>query len=196
MPRPRSVTDEQILEGTVRAIGRYGPAKLTLAHVAGEVGITAAAIVQRFGSKRALLLAVGESSGRTIDALVDAALERPDPIEALHDVLLDQITPVRSAAEMANHLAFLNLDLADPELRRRARQHGRALLNGIRRLIEAACEAGDLDSDVPEVLAVAVYTTYNGAMISWALVGNGALSTWLRDQIDLTLAPHRTLHRE
>ena len=40
-----------------RAIARLGPARLTLADVATDVGVSPAAIVQRFGSKRALLLA-------------------------------------------------------------------------------------------------------------------------------------------
>src|SRR5688500_15706603 len=56
-PRPRQNTDLQILQATFRAIARLGPAKMTLAAVAAEAGVSAASLVQRFGSKRALLLA-------------------------------------------------------------------------------------------------------------------------------------------
>lgn len=191
MARPRTATDEQIIEATVRAIGKHGPARLTLAHVAAEVGITPGAIVQRFGSKQALLLAVGEIGAGQIEAAVDAALARHAPLEALYRVLVDQVRPLRTTEEMANHMAFLHLDLADPDLRRRARSHARGLLGGIRQLVDAATAAGQLTPGPADERAVAVYTTYNGALISWALVGKGSLASWVRHQLDVTLAPHR-----
>ena len=40
---------------------RLGPGELTLAEIAAEAGVTAGALAQRFGSKRALLLALAES---------------------------------------------------------------------------------------------------------------------------------------
>ena len=56
-PRPRTVSDEHIFVATGLAITRLGPTRLTLADVASEVGLSAAALVQRFGSKRQLLVA-------------------------------------------------------------------------------------------------------------------------------------------
>ena len=44
-PRPRQASDEDILKAAFRAIARLGPAKLTLADVAGEAGLSAAALV-------------------------------------------------------------------------------------------------------------------------------------------------------
>jgi hypothetical protein len=48
-PRARLASDADILAGALRAITRLGPARLTLADVAEEAGISAAAVVQRFG---------------------------------------------------------------------------------------------------------------------------------------------------
>ncbi len=144
MGRPRRVSDEQIIDGAVRAIGKHGPAKLTLAHVAAEVGITAGAVVQGRGSKQGLLLAIGEVSGSAIEAEVDAALAGRTPLRALEHFLSRQVRALRSREQMANHMAFLHLDLADPELRTRAQEHARALLAGIRRLLAAAVDAGEL----------------------------------------------------
>jgi len=42
-------------------MGELGPAKLTLARVAKAAGLSPATLVQRFGSKRALLLALAKS---------------------------------------------------------------------------------------------------------------------------------------
>jgi AcrR family transcriptional regulator len=56
-PRPRQNSDQEILMAAFRAIAKLGPTKLTLADVAKEASVTPASLVQRFGSKRDLLLA-------------------------------------------------------------------------------------------------------------------------------------------
>ena len=83
MTRPRTVSDAEILQAAGRAISRIGPVKLTLADVAREVGLSPATLVQRFGSKRGLLLALAESAAASVDdcfAAVRAA--HPQPLEA------------------------------------------------------------------------------------------------------------------
>ena len=66
-PRPRTVSDEAILAATARMIGRVGPVRLTLADVGGEVGLSPATLLQRFGSKRGLLIALVEQSVHGVD---------------------------------------------------------------------------------------------------------------------------------
>ncbi|HEX6597146.1 MAG TPA: helix-turn-helix domain-containing protein, partial [Acidimicrobiales bacterium] len=86
MGRPRLASDDDILDATARAVSRHGPGQLTLATVAGEAGITAAAILQRFGSKRGLLLALSRRSTAGAAEAVAAALARSktgSPREAL-----------------------------------------------------------------------------------------------------------------
>ena len=50
--RPRTHSDDALLDATFRAVGAVGPARLTLADVAREAGVAPATLVQRFGSKR------------------------------------------------------------------------------------------------------------------------------------------------
>ena len=59
-PRPKKATDDEIFTATTRVMLRLGPHEVTLADIAAEAGLTASALVQRFGSKRALLLALSE----------------------------------------------------------------------------------------------------------------------------------------
>ncbi len=59
-PRPRKASDEEIFAAAHRIMSRLGPAQWTLADIAAEAGLTAGALVQRFGSKRGLLLALAE----------------------------------------------------------------------------------------------------------------------------------------
>src|SRR6266853_335462 len=56
-PRPRQTSDEAILMATMRVMQRRSPVDLTLADVGKEAGVVPATLIQRFGTKRSLLLA-------------------------------------------------------------------------------------------------------------------------------------------
>ena len=78
--RRLKVTDDEIFAAAQRAMTRRGPHELTLAHIAVEAGVSPGRLVQRFGSKRALLLALAErfagSAGTVFDGL-RASRRRP-----------------------------------------------------------------------------------------------------------------------
>jgi AcrR family transcriptional regulator len=190
--RPRTVSDEAILTAAAQAIARHGPARLTLAHVADEVGLAPATLLQRFGSKRGLLLAVATSGTAVLEpTFAKARAQHASPLEALHAALADMIAGIDSPATLGNHLAFLQMDLADPDLRDNAARHSRELRAQIRRLLDEATVAGEIVSGDSARLAKAVYTTYNGALLTWAIDGQGTLADWLRGDVDQVLASNR-----
>ncbi|MFI6515603.1 TetR/AcrR family transcriptional regulator [Spirillospora sp. NPDC050679] len=189
MVRPRTTTDEALLAATARAIGLHGLNGLTLAAVAGEAGVSPATLVQRFGSKRGLLLALAQrSEAGTKELFRRAREEHTSALAALHGVLVEMAADVRSPQELANHLGFLQLDLADEEFRRHAATQARVLHEGFTELIEEAVEAGELVSGVdPARLARSVQIAYNGSLIVWALTSNSPLADELRADVDQLL---------
>src|SRR5579863_723351 len=83
-PRRRKAEDEDVFSALVRVMLRRGPSELTLREIAAEAGITAGALVQRFGSKRAMLLAHARHAAATGD--VGVAVPQPpspSPLQAL-----------------------------------------------------------------------------------------------------------------
>jgi AcrR family transcriptional regulator len=54
IPRRRKAEDTDVFTAKVWVLLRVGPAELTLGAIAAEAGVTAGALVQRFGSKRLL----------------------------------------------------------------------------------------------------------------------------------------------
>ena len=195
MGRPRTASDDHILDAAARAISLHGPGRLTLAAVAAEAGITAAAILQRFGSRHGLLLALSRRGTGGAAEAVAAALDtgaRGSPLAALDELLTAGLDSIGSAEVLANHVGMLQLDLTDPELRVEARRYAATVLDGIEQLLEAAVAAGDLvpgDLDCAQ-LATAVDCTYNGALVTWALTPRGALPDWVRDQVRMLLRPY------
>lgn len=189
-PRPLAFTDRQLLAAAAEAIADVGPARLTLAEVAGRVGAAPATLVKRFGSKRGLLVALAEHGAGTIDA----ALGDPDGSRPALDQLVERIRALGAditPREMAHHVAYLQLDLADPELRGHAAAFLSRFTAGVRRHLDAAVGGGELACPDTARLARAVATTYNGTLITWALDGAGTLPDRLADEIRFLLAPYR-----
>ena len=172
-----------MLDATARAVGRVGPARLTLGHVAAEVGLAPATLVQRFGSKRGLLLALARRRTEFGGA-------GPTRLEALIAGLVELSATVRTPEALANNLAFLQLDLSDPEFRAEAVAHFEAMREHVEAQLRAAVAADELAGVDVERLAESVVTVYNGALISWAVLRAGPLEDWLRRQLAAVLPPH------
>src|SRR5688572_25100359 len=114
-PRPRTTPDADVLTAAERALARVGPARLTLADVAAEAGLAPATLLQRFGSKRGLLLALQSQRCERV-ALEFTAAKRRDqpPLEALL-AALTRLAGDAAPDALANRLAFLHGELGDAE---------------------------------------------------------------------------------
>lgn len=196
-PRPRSASDADILEATARAIGRLGPKRLTLAEVARDAGLSAATLVQRFGSKRGLLLAFARQAGSSLREEFDAArASHESPLHALMEVSLAQTRYVSSPEALANHVAFLQMDLNDPEFRALAAKGAELARRELRSLLDAAVEAGELVSCDTSDLARALQSIFNGSIVFWAIHRKGTATRWVERDLETLLSPYRVKRRE
>ena len=183
------MSDDVILDAAVAVVGRLGPQGLTLDAVASVVGLRGPTLSQRFGSKYDLLLAVSARGVERIPSLfADARLRKRSPLAAVLAGLRGLVQGIDSPASMGHHLAFLAMDLGDPELRRLAAAHGALVTREIEAGLTRAVTARELHGK-PAKLARVVYTTYNGSLISWAIGGRGTLGKWVTSDIGAVLAP-------
>ncbi|GAB7188370.1 DNA-binding protein AcrR family [Kitasatospora sp. Ki12] len=190
--RPRGVDDLAILRATARVMGQVGPAGLTLAVVAREAGVVPGTLVQRFGSKRGLLLALADRSVQDADELIRRVRRAHDSaVEALAALLTETVAVMATPEAFANHLAFLCADLADPQLHERALAVHRAQARAVAELLAQAADAGELraGTDVA-ALTRTVQAVTVGAGLTWALEREGALGERLRGELDAVLRPH------
>jgi len=191
-PRPRTVADEKIIEAAAKVIGRVGPGKLTLADVGKEAGLSAATLVQRFGSKRGLLLAMATSASESMEACFDLVrAAHPSPLAALVAAATDITKYFDTAEEVANHLAFLQMDLSDPDFHRLMVISSKKTLEGYRRLLREAVDTGELLECDTQRLARAITAVCGGSLIQWAVFRHGAAVSWVREDVDAVLAPYR-----
>jgi AcrR family transcriptional regulator len=191
MPRSRTTSNPEILDAVTRVVSRVGPARLTLADVAAEAGLAAPTLLQRFGSKRGLLLEVARhGADRLPEQFGRARQAQASPLEALLQALAESAAALRTPEEVSNHLAFLQMDLSDPEFHVFALEHAVAMRKEIAALLHEAISAGELSGCDAENLARTVQTAYNGALVTWAIFREGPLDVWIRGEADEVLAPY------
>ncbi|MFE2130148.1 TetR/AcrR family transcriptional regulator [Streptomyces amritsarensis] len=192
MARPRGVEDAVILQAAARAMGRVGPSGLTLAAVAREVGLVPGTLVQRFGSKHGLLLALADRSAEEAGELAARArTAHPSALGALAALASQTLAGMDTPESFAHHLAFLCTDLTDPQLYERALAVHRSQRRAIESLLAEAAEAGELraGTDVA-ALAGTVQAITAGAGLTWAVERRGSLAERLRHELDTVLRPH------
>ena len=190
-PAPRKVSDDEVLMAVSRAMARVSPSELTLGVIADEAGVTAAALVQRFGSKRALLLRVAEAfagaAPMMFEQLRQAHRAPLDVVRAYAECMGDLAT---TPAALARSLAYLQADIADPDLRATLKQNALDGRREIAKLLEEAVSARQLARSTPvEELAQTIEHIISGALLTWAIHQNGTAKRWLRNAVDGVLRP-------
>lgn len=191
-PRPQKVTDDDIYLAVQRAMSRLGPRELTLADIADEAGVTAGLLVQRFGSKRDLLLALSERfAGGTAEMFAALRHGRRSPLAALRAYSDCMAHMAGSPAAFARNFAYLQIDLTDPDFRKHLVKHARETREEIEKLIREAVEARELAASTnARQLARAVEAVVSGSMLSWAIYQEGPAAKWMRSDLDAVLKPY------
>lgn len=191
MPRPRTVSDEAVLDGVLALAHRVGPVKFTLAAAAREVGLSPATLVQRYGTKRELLLAADRRGVELWVTPVEEA-DHPSPLDRIVEGLVGAVDPDMTPEGIANSVAMLQLDLVEPDFHAETLRGARRLRAALERHLQAASTAGELrDGTDVGALAKLVETTYHGALIGWALHREGSLAEWMREQLEAVLRAGR-----
>jgi AcrR family transcriptional regulator len=185
-----------VFRGLLRALARLGYAGLSFAALGDEVGLSASALHQRFGSKAALLRAFIEwNNARAREAVQARRREGRAPLETIRAVLGDwgfSGGPSAIGPGQAARVFSLYSELAaDPVMREPIRARIALLLDVLERLLGAAVDAGELaPCDAPH-MARALLAGAAGTMLLALLTRpEGSLEEQVRASVDATLAPY------
>ncbi len=192
-PRPRKVSDEQVFAAVHRAMQRLGPGELTLDAIAAEAGVTAGALVQRFGSRRQLLLRLSAGAAASTGAFIrELRLAHRSPLAALRAYAACMAGLAASPAALARSLAYLQIDLADPDFRAHLTAQARQTRAGLRAILDDAVAAGELTSSTRTgSLARTLEAVISGSLLTWSFYQDGTAARWVRSDVDALLAPYR-----
>jgi AcrR family transcriptional regulator len=191
-PRPRKATDNDVFAAAARVMQRVGPTELTLAAIAAEAGLTAGALVQRFGSKRDLLRNLSARFANATDEVFAPLMaQHASPLAVIRAYARCHAQLAASPDALSRNLAYLQLDLTDPELHRALLKHARVIRTALVRLIQAATDAGELVGTVrPSALARIVEVTLSGSMMTWAIYREGPAAHAMLADLNAVLEPY------
>jgi AcrR family transcriptional regulator len=190
-PRPRETSNAEILAALARVMQRRSPVELTLADVAKEAGVVPATIIQRFGTKRELLLA--NCKAWTADVSGQFAVARArygSPLKTLIELFVEFSGFAATPESMANFLAYLQIDLSDPEFRAVLLQQFVTTRDETQKLLDEAIAVRELKACDTAALARLVQQVNGGAMLDWAVYRKGPLAAWIRRALEALLAPY------
>jgi len=177
MPRPKVQSDEQVLDAALALLHKNGTAALTFAALANLSGLSAATLVQRFGSKteltqRVLLHAWDRLDTRTRE-LAAAVPKTPDGAVELLIGLSQRDADIGSYGD---GLLVLREDLRDPVVRRRGAAWRTALTAALDECFRSLPGA-------PAGIGYALAAHWQGAQIWWAFAPDRPIAEYLAESL-------------
>lgn len=171
MPRPKLHSDETILAAAQKVLLTRGPSDFTLSDVAAEVGISRAALIQRFTDKRTLHLRVMERSTQEVRDYFEAVPEQGG-LAPLWAMLTDLIGGMGAGEGFAGYLLLEWSDVVDDDLNALARERNRLVFNAVRDRLP------DVPHD-PDIAAGLVQSVIQGAAMQWLIAKQGRLDRFV-----------------
>lgn len=176
MTRPRRISDDDVLAGTLRVMFRQGPEAFTLAAVSAEVGIAPPTLVLRFGDKRGLILrALARDNADFAAAVAAAPLERS--LQGVIRLFLLLTPDLEDPADLATGLLWLREDFRDPDLNALARARWTMLRMAIAERLPPLPIA-------PDIAARLLEAQWQGAFNQWGFFREGRLTDYVRESLE------------
>jgi AcrR family transcriptional regulator len=187
LARSKQVPDEEIVGATLKLVAEHGPA-LTLAQVGESVGLSAATVMQRFGSKRDLILMAASAWGSSAGSNVERGGNTGDDlVEGMSEIAGLMETP----EEVANITASMHIELADPKFHEIIEASMRRQRGLVREALEKGVEKGEIKPCDTEKLARHLQVVALGAMQNWSIEPTDTLNDWIRKCLRETIEPWR-----
>jgi len=174
MPRPKLHSDETILGAAQAVLMEKGPSDFTLSDVAGAVGISRAALIQRFKDKSTLHLKVMERMTKEVADYFEAA-SADKGLDALWAMLQDLISGMGSGEDAAGYLLLFWGDARDPLLRELALRRHELVRGAIEERLPPRPHP-------PEETSSLVQAVIHGACMQWLLARQGRLDDFMIEQ--------------
>lgn len=180
MPRPKLHSDETVLEAASDVLLRTGPIQFTLSEVAQALGMSRAALIQRFQNKSALLHRLAE---RDL-ALTREYLDGFPPgrsVEDLWGFLADIVLGMGDGAGFQVRLLIAWSEATDPVLKGLASDRYRR----VQAAIAARVPPGTPN---PQALAEHLHAVIAGATMQWLVADEAPLGRFVLDRLSVAMA--------
>lgn len=176
MARPRTVTDEAILDATAQIMGQAGRTGTTFASVASATGLSPATLVQRYGTKDALIRAALLRAWDQLDASTIMADELASADAEGAVALLVAMSGDEGDQERFAGGLLLHEDMRDAVLRARGAAWGEALAHIIGRRLST-------EPEEQRRLGRLMASQWQGAILWWGVSREGTRASYVGEHL-------------
>jgi AcrR family transcriptional regulator len=186
--RPRVISDDAIYFAGLQVLAEHGSKGLTLARMARVLGVTPAAVRQRFGSKRGLLVEMARRRVEQTELRFASAREAHDsPLEALQAAFVAEMDQIGGPRQLANAISAYTDNVDDAEMRASFAAELAAMERHIGELLEDAARVGEIRGPVTPELVSAVLAAVEGTMLIWAIAPRGEIKDRIHQAVEVAL---------
>jgi TetR/AcrR family macrolide resistance operon transcriptional repressor len=181
MPRPKLHSDEAILDAAKSVVKKRGPPEFTLNYVALKVGISRAALIQRFKNRENILHSVMARAVQLTREHVDSmAVERSH--SGLHSFLDELCSIMGEGSGFETHLLIAWSEARDPVLKKLSQERFALVRDSLEKRIPAG--PAHSPAEGPQLLQCVI----GGAAMQWLVESEGRLDAYIRTRVELALS--------
>ena len=182
------MSDDAVYMAGLQVLAMHGSAGLTLGRVAKILGVTPAAVRQRFGSKRGFLVEMAKRRVEQTQHRFSAArAAHSSPLAALQAAFIADMDQIGEPQQVANAFSAYTDNIDDPEMRATFALELAAMEKHIGELLQEAVRAGELRATVTPQLISAVLAAVEGTMLVWAIAPRGDIRARIREAVEVVL---------
>lgn len=174
MARPLSVTDDNVISAASAVVNRVGFDGFTISEVAREVGLTRAAITQRFGDAGKLKTLVRLEKAERFEHMLAELRAAPGP-DGILEIAAFLGNLVGSRTNLSLFMQEYSASIDDKVRMEVEHRRGLAMRNAIIRVMPP-CNVE------PDIAAELFQSFMSGSMLSWQATRSGDAQCFLRER--------------
>ena len=178
MPRPKTLSNADVLAAADRLIHQHGPAALTFASVAEACGLSSATLVQRFGSKAGLIQSALLHAWDRLDEKTERlAATVPKTVKGAIGLLVALSRDYGGIESYADGLLILREDLRDPVLRARGAAWKVSLSGALENCFSEV-------SSAPPGMGLLMASQWQGSLLWWSFEPHGDIESFVEHSLN------------
>lgn len=192
MGRPKKLSDSEVLLRAFDVISREGFDSFTFAQVAKKTGLSPAALVKRFGTKKNLAyLARNQKWDKNLEKMNAGLAREWNGLEGIFE-FVGLIAGSVDSKRLGEHARWLGTEAEDQKARKKVAAYFETTRVIFRRLIEEAIDNRQITPVAdPGALAITLEALVQGSIFQFAFLGRHNIHAHLRDRLQCLLRPYR-----
>ena len=174
MPRPKRVTDDEVLDAAISVLAERGMGAFTLSEIAAKAGLARATLIQRFGDRDAILRLMAEHEVAATRHYLDSLPVEVGP-RGLWRFIDEIVRSMGPGDGFAVRVAIAAMEAREPELR--------ALAGQRYALVQDAMAARIPEHPDRQEIARTLHAVIAGATMQWVASEHPDLTAYVLDQI-------------